>query len=500
MHAARPAQINDQMLCVVMTQPSLIRQPRSGALLKGKTTAFAVYVCGAGLAYLSQLVLARVIGMAAYGIYAYVISIVTLLAYLAALGFDVSLLRFLPTYKSHEQWGLMRGVVHYAEQNALRAGGLIATLGFLVVMASGYAPHHGMSLTFAAGFCLVPVYALLWIRCARVRAFGGVASALIPDRVVRDGFVLAVILAAATLLPAGTFGAPAAMAVTLMGGIAGLATITRATRKLQPIAHEPIRFDPVPWRRSIFSLVAIALAEVAMNRAGTLALTWAGNSSNAGAYALAFNLSAIVILPRVAVNTQFAPMVADRFARGDMQGVQVLLNHASFWATLAATGIAGVLWLAGKPLLPYAFGPAVTDALPVLSILLVGQIIASGAGSQIYLLTMSGQEKLAAIILTGFALADLAASVLLVAPFGPPGAAVATSACLIGVNMAMALLAWQRLNVRPAWLGLLGTPCRAVVMTACLASARAVLTQAAGWVDRRKPDSVEVPAKRGSMQ
>ena len=83
-----------------MTQQSSARQPRSGPLLRGKTTAFAVYVCGAGLTYLSQLVLARVIGMAAYGIYAYVFGIVTLLAYLAALGFDVSLLRFLPAYQS----------------------------------------------------------------------------------------------------------------------------------------------------------------------------------------------------------------------------------------------------------------------------------------------------------------------------------------------------------------------------------------------------------------
>jgi hypothetical protein len=69
-------------------------------------------------------------------------------------------------------------------------------------VASGHAARHGMTLTFAAGFGLVPVYALLWIRCARVRAFGGVAAALIPDRVVRDGFVLAAILLAA-LLPAG---------------------------------------------------------------------------------------------------------------------------------------------------------------------------------------------------------------------------------------------------------------------------------------------------------
>ncbi|WP_428493618.1 lipopolysaccharide biosynthesis protein [Rhodopila sp.] len=489
-----------------MIQPSSAQPAGSGPLLKGKATAFAVYVCGAGLTYLSQLVLARVIGMAAYGTYAYVLGIVTLLAYLAALGFDVSLLRFLPAYQSQQQWRLMRGVVVYAERSAAWAGGLIAAVGIAAIVAFGHVARDGTILTFAAGFGLIPVYALLWIRCARVRAFGGVASALIPDRVIRDGFVLAAVLLAA-LLPTGAFGAPTAMAITLLGGIAGLVTVTRAVRnqrgpqdapaRLPMDSYEPSSGEIGLWRRSIFPLVAIALAEVTVNRAGSLALTWAGSPAEAGVYALAFNLSAIVILPRVAVNTQFAPMVADRFARGDTEGVQALLNHASLWALLAAASMAAALWLVAAPLLPLVFGPAVVGALPVLGILLLGQIIASGAGSQIFLLTMSGQERLAAIVLIGFALADVAASVLLVPPFGLPGAAVATSACLVGMNIAMALLVWRRLGVKPGSFGMLAKPW---TMRALSAAARNLLFRAVRWMDRRKPGHVDAPAKPSLMR
>ncbi len=256
--------------------------------------------------------------------------------------------------------------------------------------------------------------------------------------------------------------------------------ITRAVRHQRIRVDAPARLETGPWRRSMFPLVAIALAEVAVNRAGTLALTWAGNSADAGAYALAFSLSAVVILPRVAVNTQFAPMVAERFARGDTHGVQALLNHASLWATLAAAGMAGALWLVAEPLLPHMFGPAAVGVLPVLGILLVGQIIASAAGSQIYLLTMSGQEMLAAIVLIGFALADLAASVMLVPRLGPSGAALATSACLVGMNIAMALLVWHRLGVKPGSFGVFGKPwntgCAAATEMGCIFS-----TGHGGW-------------------
>jgi O-antigen/teichoic acid export membrane protein len=488
-----------------MIRRSSARQTGSGPLLKGKGTAFAVYVCGAGLTFLAQLVLARVIGMAAYGAYAYVLGIVTLLAYLAALGFDVSLLRFLPAYKSRQQWGMMRGLVVYSERSAACAGGLIAVLGFAAIVASGHAARRGMILTFAAGFGLVPVYALLWIRCARVRAFGGVASALIPDRVVRDGFVLVAILLAA-LLPAGALGAPAAMAITLLGGIAGLAMVSWAVRDQRTPMDAPARLPAGSceagrgeiglWRRSILPLVAIALAEVTVNRAGTLALTWVGSPAQAGAYALAFNLSAIVILPRVAVNTQFAPMVADRFACGDTAGVQALLNHASLWAILAAASMAGVLWFAAAPLLPIVFGPAVVGALPVLGILLIGQVIASGAGSQIFLLTMSGQERLAAIVLITFALADVAASVMLVPSLGLSGAALATSACLVGVNIAMALLVWRRLGVKPGSLGIVWKHWN---MGAASPRTRDAPFRAVRWMDRRKPTQVDAPANPSLM-
>jgi O-antigen/teichoic acid export membrane protein len=160
---------------------------------------------------------------------------------------------------------------------------------------------------------------------------------------------------------------------------------------------------------------------------------------------------------------------------------------------LAAAGLAAILWAAAEPLLPLVFGPAVIGALPVLGILLVGQVIASSAGSQIYLLTMSGQEMLAAIVLIGFALADLVASVMLVPPFGLAGAAMATSAALIGMNIAMGLLVWRRLGVMPGSLGIFG-------------ARRNIGTRAPGapietplWMGRRGPARVEVPARPRSM-
>ena len=435
----------------------------SNDLIRGSAAAFAIHAFGVGLTYLSQLALARLIGTASYGVYAYVLGLVTLLAYLAALGFDVSLLRFVSAYRSQQAWGLVRGVVRYAEQRSIVVGMAIAVAGALIVAVWRDKPSSEVTPTFLAGFWLVPVYALLWIRCAKVRAFGGVASSLIPDRMLRDGLLLGAILLA-SVLPAGHFGAPAAMVATLCAAVAGLALITLIARRRVPrfVAAATPEQAVFAWRRTAIPLIAIAMAEVVINRTGTLTLTWAGHPSDAGIYSLAFNLTAIVSLPRIAVNAQFAPMVADHVARGNRTGLQALVNQATLWTMLGATGIAGaVLFMAG-PLMLQWFGNDFAVAIPALTVLLGGQVVASTVGSQLFLLTMSGHEALAATVMAIFSGASLVAGVMLAPGFGLIGAAVATSLALVGMNAVMALLVWRRLRLLPGFIGFLQAPARTI--------------------------------------
>src|SRR5258708_20042538 len=81
---------------------------------RGGVTAFFVYGAGFGLTYCSQLVIARVVGVDTYGVYAYVFAWMVVLAYFSALGFDVGLLRFVPAYEAERQWPLLHGGLHHS--------------------------------------------------------------------------------------------------------------------------------------------------------------------------------------------------------------------------------------------------------------------------------------------------------------------------------------------------------------------------------------------------
>src|ERR1700730_18269688 len=101
---------------------------------RGSAAAFAIHVAGAAMTYCAQLVLARTIGADGYGVYAYVFAWMTVLAYVSALGFDVTLLRFVPAYLAPQAFALLRGVIRYAARRAAAVGCGIALIGVACIL------------------------------------------------------------------------------------------------------------------------------------------------------------------------------------------------------------------------------------------------------------------------------------------------------------------------------------------------------------------------------
>ena len=410
---------------------------RSPSLVRATAAAFAVYAGGAGMSYAAQLAVARTVGPAGYGLYAYVLAWVTVLAYLCALGFDVSLLRFVPAYRVRHAWGLMRGVIRYADR-MVAALGIAVGLGGGIVMLSASGVPRELARTFLSGFALVPVLALLWVRCSTARAFGGVISALAPDRLVRDGTLVCGLLIAGPLL-GWRIGAAQAMDITLAAGGVGLllASLTRRRLSPQEIASVPAERHARAWMRAAAPLVVLGAAEAAMNRTGVVLLGWSGAVTQAGIYAVAFNVASLAVLPRTAVNALYAPAIADLFARGDHAGLQDLMARTAWWTLCGSIAIALPLLLLTGPILSW-FGHDFAAGATVTRILLLGQLAVAGAGSQVFVLTMTGREHAAAAMLSAGTIGNALLGIVLIRLCGLDGAGIAASATLIGWNVVMA--------------------------------------------------------------
>lgn len=417
-------------------------------LLSTSAKAFAILIAGAAVGLGAQLGTARLIGAEGFGTYVYVIAWMTVLAYVATLGFHTSLLRFLPSYRVGADWARAHGVMRFAFRGAALAGVGIALLAIGATLLA-HGSQSDLARALLIGAVATPLMTLRLVGSATVRAFGGVIVSMLPERILRDGLAL-LLLAALVLSGLAPANATTAMGAMLVAAILILLFIHRVIARRRPqelVAARP-HYASRDWLRPAVPLTFIMLADTLLSRAGVLILGLRGDTLEAGIYAVAFSLALLAGLPRMALSALFAPTVSALYAAGDMAALQRLMARAAALALVATICVVLPLVIGAPALLPW-FGPEFRAAAPVLTILVFGQVAAAAAGPQQHILTMTGHEKQGAKLMTSAAVAAVLGGALLCIPFGMIGVATAAALSMVGWNIAMALFLQRRLNLRP---------------------------------------------------
>ncbi len=411
--------------------------------------ALLIYIGGAGLTSLAQLAIARLIGPRNYGIYSYVLAWTSVLAYLATLGFNVSLLRFVPAYRANGRLDLVRGVIRFALQRSLIAATLFGMIGAASVLLFSDHKQSGLETSIMLGMVAVPLITAYALGATLVRAFGGVVSALLPERIVRDGLLLVLV---ALLAKSGlrTVDAPSVtLAVVISSAITvGLVFIT--ARKLEPpgLRQAKPTYASREWWFAVPPLMLITGLDVFVSRAGVLVLGWTNHIREAGIFALALNIAMLVGLSRIAVATMFSPTAADLYARGDRKGLQQLFARATLLSAIGAIVVAIPMMVIAEPFLSF-FGEGYAAGAPIARVLILGYVFVALCGPQQNLLTMTGNEWAAATTMIAGAVANIVACAAGVAIYGPIGAAVGVALALSIWSVAMAVYIGKRLKIMP---------------------------------------------------
>jgi len=416
-------------------------------LARASLWSFLIYVGGAGLTGLAQLVIARTVGATSYGIYSYVLAWMTLLSYVSTLGFSMVLLRFVPAYSAKDRWSLARGLIRFAFQRSFMVATAIAICGIAIVLSLAKDLRHEMIISLAIGLATVPLVALYVLGGATVRAFGGVISAIAPERLGRDGLMLVIVLLAAAL------GVTPPDATTVLSALMISSVVTAGLLlwsiiKLWPpqLRSADPAYAPGDWWHLAFPVMIMTGVDVLLNRAGLFLLGWTGDTHAAGIFALGLNLALLLALPRMAVGTFFAPNVSKLHAHQNEKALQSLFARATVLSLAGTTALALPLLLLTEPLLRF-FGDDFVATAAIAQVLIAGQIFAAAMGPQQNLLTMTGHERAAAALMVIGAIMSAFGCAIGIALYGAMGAAVATAATNVIWNGAMAIYISKRVNM-----------------------------------------------------
>lgn len=426
-------------------------------LARGALATLICKVAYSGLSFLVSVLLARWLGAAGYGAYAYAMAWVVLLTVPATLGMDNLLMREVAAYHVRSAWGEMRSLLRQANLAVLLVSfGLAAAAAAFSWLFASRANSQVIS-TFWAALLLLPLISLTRLSQAALQGLDRVAQAQVPALVVHP-LLLAVLLLGAHVLVAGPLTPSLGMKLNaLAAGIALLGVVWLLRRGLPEAVKRaaPVQMK-LAWVRSVLPLVFLASMGVVYAQADTLMLGTIKGAKAVGIYGIADGAAQLVAFFLMAVSPALAPTISRLYAAHDREQLQRLITKSARWTLMASFPVALGLIAFGDWFLLRFFGPDFVQGQTALTILTIGQLFNVGMGSVGYLLIMTGHERDAAKGIAVSAAVNIALNAAFIPRWGLEGAATAAATSMILWNVWLSLVVYKRLGIHSTALGRLG--------------------------------------------
>jgi O-antigen/teichoic acid export membrane protein len=419
--------------------------------------AFLVRLVSAGIAYVSQILLARWMGDFEYGIFVVVWVGAVVLGGLACLGFQTTLIRLVPEYSERGEGPLLRGILLGSRIEGLVASTTLAGIGALGLYVFGDSLENYYLVPLYLGAITLPMFAMGEIHDGVSRAFNWADIGLWPTFVVRPLIILGFMWGAIE------FGAEA-NAVTAMASVIAAAYSTvvlqfvllrRRLRTVVPAG--PREFRPRSW---VAIALPIFIVEGFFNLLTNIDIIIVGHYMEPDQVAIYFAAAktlALVHFVYFAVRAGGTQRFAQYYAAGDRVRLESFVRttlHWTFWPSLAMIVL---MFLVGEHLLAL-FGPNFTAGYPLFYILAIGLVCRAAIGPASMLLIMAGQQTACALVYTVTFIVNVALNISLVPAIGLPGAATATTVALVFEAMALYWITAKRLGINCSIIAMLRSP------------------------------------------
>src|SRR6195952_1209211 len=359
-------------------------------------TIFFIRVASAGLAYFSQVLLARWMGTSHYGIYVYVWTWVLLLGSVLDFGMAPSAQKIIPQYRTSGDHALLRGFLSGSRWMALIVSALVAALlaGAVELLSSRIDPDTVVPLYI--GCITLPAFVVANTQDGIARSHDWMRLGLMPKFIIRQsliigftagGFVLGFHLGATTAMLASA----AAVWIAIVGQMIVL------NRPLgRHIAPGPKTYDFRGWLAISLPILMVEGFYLLLSYTDVLVLQQFRSSEEVGVYFAVVKTLALVSFIHYAMAATTAHRFAEYHALGDRTRLSAYVAHAikwTFWPSLAAPI---VLLAFGKPIL-WLFGPQFVGGYDIMFVAAIGLVVRSAIGPVERLLNMLGHQHICAL-------------------------------------------------------------------------------------------------------
>jgi O-antigen/teichoic acid export membrane protein len=401
-------------------------------------TIFLIRFISAGLAYLSQILLARWMGGSDYGVYVYVWTWVLLLGSMMDFGISASAQKIIPEYRASGDHARLRGFLSGSRWMTGAVSAIMALLlaGLVKLLSPWIDPASIVPLYL--GCMTLPAFVVANTQDGIARSHDWMRLGLMPQFIVRQALIIG-FTAGAFALGFHLGAAMAMLASVAAVWIAMIGQMLVLNRRLKAhVTPGPKAYDYRGWLKTSLPILLVESFYLLLSYTDVLVLQQFRPSDEVGVYFAVVKTLALVSFIHYAMSATTAHRFTEYHNAGDNDRLAAYVTHAikwTFWPSLAATVI---LLALGKPLL-WLFGPTFVDGYDIMFIAAIGLVVRSAIGPVERLLNMLGHQNICALAYASAFAMNVVLCLALVPRFGGHGAAAATS---ISLAFETVLLFW----------------------------------------------------------
>jgi O-antigen/teichoic acid export membrane protein len=405
-------------------------------LLSGASVAGALRAVAAILAFGLTVVLGRILGTEATGVYFLAFTTVTVAATIGRVGMDNAVLRFIAAHASGNRWARVGRVYH-----ATLAVGLLCSC---LVAAALYLSSDFLANTVFSDSLLASPLRIMAVAVVPLSLGVLISKALLGLSRVRDSILVFGILPtgialAGTWVLASKWGVKGASVAYVFAVSVALVYGWMAWRREldgRSLGHSSGKIAS-PTRELLGSGIPLLVGDLlylAMQVSGTLMLgIWADNV-DVGQYAVAWRTAMLIGFVLLTFATIVQPKFAALYARGEMELLATTAQRTTL-LLIAFSAPVSLLFFFAPGTVMNVFGNDFSNGATTLQILSVAQFINVAMGSFVMLLVMSGREREYRNVLMVSTLVVLTLNVVLIPKYGAVGAAIAATSAIVVQNI-----------------------------------------------------------------
>lgn len=394
---------------------------------RGAVGSLGLQLASTGMALVTAVVLARLLGAADYGHYSLAMIYANLFGLVACLGFPQLIVRNVARLMARANWGGIASLVRTASlSTALTAAALALGSAFVISAVFDRGPTAGR-LTYLLAMLLVVPIALQRLGEATLLSFDKAVESQLPERFIRPAAFL-ILIGVAALTQGSGLGAEGAVVAHLVAYLLSLAGVLYLVRIASPEAwwRAPSAIEPHCLKESL-PLLATGLMTLMSTRLDVMMLGWLSDADAVGHYRFAAQLAALPLMIATTVQAIVSPSISRYHAEKRLPELKPLLKKLAIGAGLAALGLSAAVMVLFAVLLP-VIGPSFAAAWGPLVILLVAYGGTALLASGLPLLLMTGHVGNVAWANAWAIACNAGLNLLLIPKFGASGTALATLA------------------------------------------------------------------------